>query len=99
MRLVNALGVALAMAYGMAGAAEIRLLSSTGMRSGVIEVLPEVERASGHKVAVASDTGNPLLTRIQGGENAAAVVLTGPTMDELAKSGRVSGAPVALAPS
>src|SRR5258706_1538360 len=99
MRLVNALGVALAMAYGMAGAAEIRLLSSTGMRSVLIEVLPEFERASGHKVAVAYDTGNLLLTRIQGGESADVVVLTGPTMDELAKSGRVSGARVDLARS
>jgi molybdate transport system substrate-binding protein len=75
----------------VAGAAEIRVLCSTGMSSAMSVLVPEFERASGHKLSIAYDTANLLMGRIKGGETADLAILTGPAIDELAKQGKVGG--------
>lgn len=97
---VAALGTAMALSHGGAGAAEIKVLSSTGMRSVLSDLIPEFERASGHKVAISYDTANLLMGRIKAGESADLAILTGSAMDELAKLGKLaSGSRVDLARS
>ena len=75
----------------VAGAAEIRVLCSTGMSSAMSVLVPEFERASGHKLSIAYDTANLLMGSIKSGETANLAILTGPAIDELAKQGRVGG--------
>lgn len=76
--------------YGtFAQAAEIRVLSTNGVRSALVEMLPEFERATGRKVSIAYDTANLLLGRIKSGESADLAILTRPTIDELIKQGKI----------
>jgi molybdate transport system substrate-binding protein len=82
--------LAMALAHGPAGADEIRLLSSTGMRSVLSELLPQFERASGHKVAASFDTANLLGARIKAGEGADLAILTAPAIDELIGLGKLA---------
>jgi molybdate transport system substrate-binding protein len=73
-------------------AGEVELLSSTGMRSVLLELIPQFERASGHKVAASFDTANLLAARIKAGERADLAILTRPAIDELAKLGKLDPA-------
>ena len=57
-------------------AAEIRVLATNGVNSVMVEMLPEFERATGHKVSIAYDTANILLGRIKAGESADLAILT-----------------------
>ena len=49
-----------------AQAAEIRLLSSNGVHSVMVEMVPAFERATGHKVSVDYYTANQVLDQDQG---------------------------------
>jgi molybdate transport system substrate-binding protein len=77
---------------GGAAAADIKVLSSNGIRSVLVEVLPQFERSSGHKVSVGYDTANLLVGRIKAGESGDLAIMTGPAMDELVKLNRVVAA-------
>jgi molybdate transport system substrate-binding protein len=84
------LSVALALApVTSTFAAEIKVISSTGMSTMFKELIPAFERASGHKVSITYDTSNIVLGRIKGGETADLIILTGPVIDDLAKQGKV----------
>ncbi len=72
-----------------AHAAEIRVLSTNGVRSVMVEMASEFERATGHKVSIEYDTANLLLGRIKAGESADLAILTRPTIDDLIKHGKV----------
>jgi molybdate transport system substrate-binding protein len=76
----------------VAGAAEIRVLCSTGMSSVMSVLVPEFERASGHKFSIAYDTANLLMGRIKGGETADLAILTGPA------AAPISPAPASASP-
>ena len=88
--LAAALAAALALVHGAARADEVKVLSSTGMKTVLQELIPQFEKASGHKVAISFDTANLLLGRLKAGESADLVILTGPAMDDFAKLGRVA---------
>lgn len=83
--------LAMTLAHGAAGADEIRVLSSTGMRSVLVDLVPEFERASGHKVSTSLDTANLLAARIKAGESADLAILTAPAIDDLTKLGKLTG--------
>lgn len=70
-------------------AAELKVISSTGMSTMFRQLIPGFEQASGHKVAISYDTSNIILRRIQNGETADLVVLTAPLIDQLAQQGKV----------
>ncbi len=72
-----------------AQAAEIRLLSSNGVHSVTVELLPAFERATGHKVSVDYYTANQVLDKIKSGEKADLVIITRPTVDGLLKEGKI----------
>jgi len=83
-------------AYG----AEIRVLSTNGVHSAMVKMVPAFERATGHKISIDYDTANLLLSRIKGGEPADLVIMTRQTIDELIKIGKAdSGAGKDLARS
>jgi molybdate transport system substrate-binding protein len=85
--MVLALGVSTSSA---AGAAEIRLLTAGAMKSVVQAMLPEFEKATGHKVSLDNDTAGGLGRRIGGGEAFDVALITPAVVDRLIQSGHVA---------
>src|SRR5262249_25062664 len=96
---IFALLLGLALANGAALADDFKVLSSTGMKSVLTDLLPQFERATGHKVAIVYDTGNNVVTRMKGGESADLRSLTEPSLEDAVKLGKAAGSPVVLARS
>ena len=89
--------LALGTASGVATAGEIKVLSAVGVKPVMTELVPQFERASGHKVRIDYGTVGALVGRVQQGEAADVVVVSGPQMDVLEKQGKVaSGSRVAF---
>ena len=75
-----------------ANAAQIKVLCSNSSRAVMDELVPQFERASGHKVAVSYDPAKIMLQRIQRGETADLAILGAPAIDELTKQGKIVSA-------
>ena len=73
-----------------AGAAEIKVFSTTGLKSVLEELIPKFEKANGHKLDVTWSTAALLTKRVQSGEQADALVLIKSNVDTLTKEGKVS---------
>ena len=77
-----------AFAQGPAFAAEIRLLTAGAMRAVVIELLPEFESKTGHKVSIDNATAGTLAKRIEGGEAFDVAIITPKIVDDLDAEGK-----------
>ena len=69
---------------------EITLRTSNSTRPVLDLLVPDFERATGHKVTLILDTAKNSLARIKAGERADAAVLLGTSIDELAAMGILS---------
>ncbi len=87
--LVSVVLAVLVVPGAFAQAAEIRLLSSNGVHSVMVELLPAFEKATGHKVSVDYYTANQVIDQLKAGEKADLVIITRPTVDGLIKEGKV----------
>jgi molybdate transport system substrate-binding protein len=74
-----------------AHAAEIRVLSSNGVHSVMVDMVPAFERATGHKISIDYNTANQIVDRIKRGESADLVIVTRPIADGLLKEGKIVG--------
>src|SRR5262245_41926528 len=92
-----AIGVAVAVTFAaVADAAEIKVLTAGAMKSTVLAIQPEFEKATGHKLVVDNDTTGGLIKRIEGGEAFDFTIITPAAIDGLAKKSLVtSGTPIA----
>jgi len=72
------------------GAAEVKVLTAGAFKQIVLAVVPQFEKASGHKVVVDNDTVGALVKRIEGGEAFDVAVLAPAAMDDLTKAGRIA---------
>lgn len=79
-----------ATASGVVNAAEIKVLSAVGVKPVMVELIPQFEQSSGHKVTIDYGTVGALVGRIQKGEAADVVIVSGRQMDVLEKQGRVA---------
>ncbi len=70
-----------------AGAAEIALLTAGAFKQVVLAVLPDFERATGHKVTVDNDTVGALVKRIESGAAFDVAVLNPAAIDALTAKG------------
>jgi molybdate transport system substrate-binding protein len=86
---VFGLGLPFAAAQTSAQAAEIRLLCSNGLREVMLELVPQFERASGHKLNVSYGLAAAFKRQIEAGEAFDLAVLTPPLIDDLIKQGKV----------
>jgi molybdate transport system substrate-binding protein len=85
---------------GMAQAAEITVMSSAATKAAYLELVPEFERASGHKVTTIFPPSVQMITRLKEGEVVDLVIMAGNSIDELARAGKiVAGSRVDLARS
>jgi molybdate transport system substrate-binding protein len=77
-----------------AGAAEVRVMISGGMTAAYKALVPEFERATGHKVLTASGpsmgtTTNAIPVRLERGEPADVLIMVGYALGDLVKKGKV----------
>ncbi len=88
-----AAAIALAFVFPSIGdATEIKVLSGTGPRSAVRELIAQFERNTGHKVAVQFHVNAEVKRRIDAGETFDATVLNPDVLDELIRQGKVTAA-------
>jgi molybdate transport system substrate-binding protein len=87
--LIALLGAGMFMLAGTALADEIRVMSSNAFRQAYLELVPEFEKASGHKVLTNFVGGVQLMQRMQDGENVDLVITAGNAVDELIRLGKV----------
>ena len=89
-----------ALAVGRADAAQVSVLSSNGVREALSELIPQFEKATGHRVQVVWDGTLNIKKRLDSGEMADLVVMPAADVDELIASGRLApGSRVDLAKS
>src|SRR6266403_1714222 len=89
-----ALGLAGALLLaGAASAAEVQVMISGGLTAAYKALVPEFERATGHKVFTAygpsmGTTTNAIPVRLERGEPADVLIMVGYALDDLVKSGK-----------
>jgi len=88
MRLLVLLGFLLQIPF--VGAAEIRLLSTGGIRPPIEELIPQFERASGHKVSARFIGGPGVQREVEAGTAADVVLASSSVIDDLAKAGKIA---------
>ena len=76
-----------------ASAAEVRVMISGGLTAAYKALVPEFERATGHKVLTAygpsmGTTTNAIPVRLERGEPADVLIMVGYALDDLAKNGK-----------
>jgi molybdate transport system substrate-binding protein len=72
-----------------AQAAEIKTLITTAMNEAVVVLVPQFEKATGHKVTVSYDPSGGLARRLRGGEFADVILVASPELDKLIAEGKV----------
>src|SRR6202521_6087579 len=77
------------MLAGMADAAEIKVIGSPGVREISTRLVPEFEKATGHKISIVWDGVNNVARRVSAGETADLVFLPAAEIDQLIKEGRL----------
>jgi molybdate transport system substrate-binding protein len=89
-------GLLLGAAIGMgmmaqtASAAEIKVLTTGAFRSVVVALVPEFEKATGHKVVVDNGTVGQLQKRVDGGEAFDVLVLSPKGIEDYIKGGKIA---------
>src|SRR5262245_11812130 len=94
------LGLALfgSTAGGSARATEIKLLCAVALQPGIITLVPDFEKSSGHKVTITYGTVGAVADRVQKGEAADIAISSGPLIDQLQAQGKViSGSRINIA--
>jgi molybdate transport system substrate-binding protein len=80
-----------------ATAAEVRVLTAGAMKEVILALVPDFERATGHKVMLDNDTAGALSRRIEGGEAVDFAVITAPVIDGLIGKGKLAPGRIDLA--
>ena len=73
----------------MAHAAEIKLLASVALKDAYFELIPQFEKATGHKVSMAWSSTPDVQKRIAAGEAADLIILGDSGTEELIKQGKL----------
>jgi molybdate transport system substrate-binding protein len=85
---------------GVAGAAEIKVLSTQAPEEAYRELVPQFEKASGHKVTTIFTGTLDVQKRIAAGETYDLIIMAGPAIDDFIKAGKiVAGSRVDIASS
>jgi molybdate transport system substrate-binding protein len=80
--------------------AELAVFSTIAMRGAVEELIPNFEKASGHKLAMTWSTAPTLVKRVEAGEPVDVLILSEAGIDALRQAGKIAGgSEVALASS
>ena len=88
-RTIGLLAAFIAAQVTLAGAAEIKVFSTIGVKSVLEELIPKFEMSSGHKLDVTWSTAALLAKRVESGEQADAVILIKNNVETLLKAGKI----------
>lgn len=88
-KILIASAAALLAASGNVQATEIKALITTAMDAAVVVLIPQFEKASGHKVSFSYDPSGGLARRLRGGEFADMILVASPELDKLIAEGKV----------
>ena len=78
---------------------EIKVLSSLAHREAYLELVPQFERTSGHKISTTWAGTTDIMKRLAAGEIFDLVIVSSASVDELIKQGKVTGGRIDLAKS
>src|SRR4051812_22295164 len=78
-----------------ASAAEVKVLSTTGMREAIEDLAPKFERSTGHKAVAAFANSGTTLRRLAEGEAADIIILPRDMIEGLVKDGKANANSVA----
>ncbi len=81
------LSLAALSAAQIARADEIRVIASNAVKEAFVELTPEFEKSTGHRLAVTWGGTTEIAKRIASGEPFEVVIISGPIVDELAQRG------------
>jgi len=87
-----AIALAMMLTPASAQAAEVTLLCSNALKGVMEELAPRFEKATGHKLAIAYGSTNPLKARIEKGEAFDLTILGEAAIDDLIKQGTLDAA-------
>lgn len=87
---IAAIGFAALLTAGAASAAEIKVITSVGVKAILEELAPAFERTSGHKLKITYGTAVPLKRQIDSGETFDVVILVPGMIDDLTKQGKIA---------
>jgi molybdate transport system substrate-binding protein len=79
------------MLSGATQAAEIKVLSTQATEQAYRELVPQFEKASGHKITTVFTGTLDLQKRIAAGESYDMIIMAGPAIDDFIKAGKVVG--------
>jgi molybdate transport system substrate-binding protein len=82
-------GFLLAADSSVSSAAEIKVLSGSGVQPVMIDLIPKFEASSGHRVTFDYGTVGGMAERVRRGEAADVVIASGPQIEALEKQGKV----------
>jgi molybdate transport system substrate-binding protein len=74
-----------------ANATEVKVMSGAAMRGAFGEIVPQFERATGHKVVIEYGAGTTFRKQIEAGETFDLVIIDSTEVDELIKQGKIAG--------
>jgi molybdate transport system substrate-binding protein len=89
MKTALTIAVAALLLSGAAGAAEIKVLSTQATEEAYKELVPQFEKASGHKVTTTFTGTLGVMKRLSDGEACDLLIMSRQSIDELAQSGKV----------
>ena len=89
MKIALTIAAAAFLLSGMAGAAEIKVLSTQATEEAYKELVPQFEKASGHKVTTVFTGTLDALKRLSNGETYDLLIMARQQIDELSQSGKV----------
>ena len=92
-------GAAMAATQGAADAAEIKVLSTNGVKAIIEELAPQFEKATGHKLVVTFGVTTALQKDIEAGAPFDVTVLVASATDDLIKQGKAKGPSAMIAKS
>lgn len=88
---MTAVAIACSIFGGPVQAADIKVLTAGAMKAVLLELLPEFEKRTGHKVVLDNGTAGALAKRIGDGEAFDVAVITPGVIDALVQNGKVVG--------
>src|SRR5215471_21457993 len=85
---------------GSANAADVKVMASAAIKEAYVELVPQFEKTTEHKVATTWAGTVDMTKRLTAGEVFDLIIMAGPSIDEFIKQGKlVSGSRVDLAKS
>jgi molybdate transport system substrate-binding protein len=72
-------------------AAEVKVMAGGGMSGAFGELVPQFERATGHKIVIQYGGGGTLRKQIEAGEAFDLVIIDSAEVDDLIKQGKIAG--------